>query len=257
MRLRLLCFVIALGLAAISSGDAFALRSATPLAADSRIRVINYQENEVYKFVGHYGYQSSIEFEAEEEVKTISIGDSTSWQIVPSGNRIFIKPIERDATTNMTVITDKRVYQFELHAQEAKDIRDDNMVFVMKFMYPGSASSIMDLPSTALDIPDLSDPEKQYNLNYTLRGSDIIAPIKIFDDGVFTFFQFRKHAEVPAFYIVRGDNSEEVVNYRVVGDYIVVERIASRFTLRSGNDIVCVYNESPPFSKAPPVKLSK
>ena len=54
----------------------------------------------------------------------------------PTKNRIFLKPIEDDATTNMTVITDRRIYFFEMNAEEAKNIRDKNISFIVKFVYP-------------------------------------------------------------------------------------------------------------------------
>ena len=31
----------------------------------------------------------------------------------------------------------------------------------------------------------------KYNFNYTISGDDSIAPIKVFDDGVFTYFEFK------------------------------------------------------------------
>jgi len=241
--------------AMLAPNKAYALREAMPLGADSRIRVVPYTENEVYSFMGHYGYQSSIEFDTDEKVQTISVGDSTTWQITPAGDRIFLKPIEREATTNMTVITDKHVYHFELHAQEAKDIKDPTMVFVLRFTYSKSETNIIDMGSHS-DVPDLKDTSK-YNMAYTLRGPDSIAPTKVFDDGVFTYFQFRKHDSVPAFFIVRNDLSEEIINYRASGDYIIVERVASRFTLRSGSEIVCVYNEKRLSENPPPPQMKK
>jgi type IV secretion system protein VirB9 len=226
---------------------ALALRLARPTAIDSRIQVMTYNPDDVFQFTGFYGFQSSIELDEEEVVETISMGDTMAWQIVPSGRRIFLKPIEENATTNMTVLTNQRLYHFELHAEHASGIRDPRMVFTMRFLYPDSPhsnSGIQQL-STA-SAPDLSEPGR-YNFRYTISGEDTIAPIKIFDDGEFTYFEFRKkNAEIPAFFKVNNDGTESIVNYRVAGDYIVIERVTSQFTLRSGSDIVCVFNEAMP-----------
>jgi type IV secretion system protein VirB9 len=225
--------------------DAQALRLPRALATDNRIYVIMYSPDEVFKFTGTYGYQSSIVFEPGEEILTISLGDSVAWMINPNGNRIFIKPIEQDAETNMTVLTNKRTYLFELHAREAESVSDKNIIFQMRFMYPETGVN-----SAALDeVPDVNlEGREKFNFNYTIRGSEEIAPIQIFDDGEFTYFEFRdKNAEVPAFYKVDEDGKENIINYRTRDDYIVVERVASRFTLRSGGQFVCVYNESKPF----------
>ena len=56
-------------------------------------------------------------------------------------------------------------------------------------------------------------------------------------------FQFsNKNAEIPAIFNVDADGFESLVNYRVSGDYIIVERVGAQFTLRNGSEIVCVYN---------------
>lgn len=238
---------------AFLASDAFATRESRPIGTDRRIHVVMYTPDEVIKFTGHYGYQSSIVFAPDEEIQTISMGDSTPWMIIPAGNRMFLKPIEQDAQTNMTLLTNKRSYLFELHAREAESIDDPELIWVMRFVYPSDPPPP---PAAALD--EVPDPEKEglekYNLNYTLRGSQEIAPIKIFDDGEFTYFEFRKtNSEIPAFYMVDQWGKEAIINYRTRGNYIVVERVASRFTLRKGPEIVCVYNEARPF---PPAAIS-
>lgn len=211
---------------------------------DHRVRTIMYLPDRVYKFTGHYRYQSSIEFEAGETIQTISMGDSTAWMLNPSGNRLFLKPLEQDATTNMTLITNRRLYLFELHAKETDNIKDDNMVFILRFLYPSSNNSAT--VSNYLDnVPEPEPDNDTYNFNYTISGSDRIAPLRIFDDGEFTYFQFRdKNADLPAFYWVDEGGNEALINYRTRGDYIVVERVSSRMTLRHGPAIVCVFNEA-------------
>lgn len=242
--------LVVLALCLLAS-QAAALQEPRPVATDSRIRTVRYSPNEVYQYIGHYGYQASIEFEADEEVQTVSVGDSLAWQLNPSGNRIFLKPIEQNALTNMTVLTSKRSYLFELHAEEAQNIRDPNLVFVLRFIYPQSDSGTVDFTQFE-PLPDIEREPEKYNFNYTIRGLDTIAPIRIFDDGQFTFFEFRdKNAEIPAFFRVDPLNNEELVNFRKRGNYIVVERVASMFTLRRGAEIVCVYNESMPQVRVP------
>lgn len=223
---------------------AAATRDTRAIGTDSRIHVVMYSPDEVFKFTGHYTYQSSIIFAPDEEIQTVSMGDSTPWLITPAGNRMFLKPVEQDAQTNMTVLTNKRSYLFELHAREAESIDDPQLIWVLRFIYPTESTSLARLDPAP-------DPKQEgmenFNFNYTLRGSNVIAPIKIYDDGEFTYFQFRnKNAEIPAFYMVDAANNESIVNYRTRGDFIVVERVSSRFTLRQGTEVVCIYNEAMP-----------
>jgi type IV secretion system protein VirB9 len=222
----------------------FAMREPRATSVDSRIRVMVYHPNDVFKYIGYYGYQGNIELEQGETVDTISMGDSVAWQIIPSGNRIFLKPIDEDATTNMTLITNRRIYFFELHAKKASNINDPGLVFAVKFLYPGSSNGAMDFSSQeGPSLPDLSKREK-YNFKYTISGSDVVAPVKIFDDGRFTYFQFKsQNAPIPAFFQVDSKGNESIVNYQVVGGYIVLEAVASQYTLRYGHEITCVFNE--------------
>ncbi len=214
------------------------------VGGESRIKIVNYMPNTVYKFVGHYLYQSIIEFALGEEIQSISMGTPTPWQVVPTGNRIFIKPVEDDASTNMTVITNKRMYFFEMHAEEAESVADNRLAFVLKFIYPddmnfGSVTHINQFQG-----PDLSHPEL-YNFKYAVSGEGKnIEPQLVFDDGEFTYFKFRDiNAELPAVFLVDKEGFEELVNYRIAHGYLIVERVASQFTLRHGGDILCVYND--------------
>ncbi len=223
----------------------YAIREPRATSMDSRIRVMVYHPNDVFRYVGYYGYQGSIQLEEGETVDTVSMGETVSWQIVPSGNRIFLKPVGEEATTNMTLITNKRIYFFELHAKEAKDIEDPGLVFAVKFLYPDSAKDIMDLSYNSSPMtPDISN-KKDYNFKYTISGSEVVAPTKIFDNGKFTYFQFKsKNSPIPAFFEVDSEGNESVVNYQMAGDYVVLEIVASQFTLRYGGEITCVFNES-------------
>ena len=84
---------------------------------DSRIKIINFDENNVVKVIGHDLIQTSIEFHPNESILDVSSGDSLAWQwSVASGrnNVLFIKPMLDNSDTNMKVITNKRIYEFRL-----------------------------------------------------------------------------------------------------------------------------------------------
>lgn len=247
-------FFLAMIFCSILAQSAHAIQSSQELAVDRRVHTYVYNPNEVFVFKGHYRFQSSIELEAGETIQSISVGDSTTWQILPQGNRIFLKPIDQDATTNMTVVTSRRVYLFELHADEAVDIRDDEMVFVARFVYP-EGDEFTDVQffdnNIANEEEDLiPPPSKDFNYNYSITGSHLIAPEKIFDDGEFTYMEFKGvNAALPAIFQVNKYGRESLVNYRVSGPYIVVERVGQQFTLRKGEEITCVFNDASPLKR--------
>ncbi|MDX2083389.1 MAG: TrbG/VirB9 family P-type conjugative transfer protein [Rickettsiales bacterium] len=217
------------------------------LGTEKKFRSYVYNPNDVYLYLGHYTYQGFIEFEAGETISTISMGNPALWMFEHLENRLFLKPVGEDnSETNMTVITNKRIYHFELIAKEAKGINDKDLIFVAKFVYPDEKDkNILEFAKLdKSDEPDLNDLTI-YNFNYQYTGEPSIAPLKVFDNGEFTYFQFpKKSAEVPAIFTVDGAGFESLVNFRSAGQYIIVERVAPQFTLRSGSDIVCVYNST-------------
>ena len=220
---------------------------ATPL--DSRIRVVQYNPNNVIKFIGYYGYQTCIEFEPGETPGTISLGDTSAWQISPSGNLIFLKPIEQDANTNMTVVTNKRMYFFELSAYDAIDVDDADLAFTVRFIYPNDTSNnnTSEIKKYIIsENPELLEPQK-LNYNYTISGEEDVAPIKIFDDGKFTYLKFRgSNADWPAIFSVDSSRHESIVNYRVsvqMKNTLIVEGVYPKLALRHNKKIVCVFNE--------------
>jgi type IV secretion system protein VirB9 len=111
-----------------------------PITTDSRIKTFVYNENEVYPIVVHYGYQSSIEFGIGEEVEVTSIGDSYAWKLTRVGRRLFIKTLESNAHTNLTIITNRHTYQFDMLSKMPDEHLDQELVYVVRFFYPGDAN---------------------------------------------------------------------------------------------------------------------
>ena len=103
---------------------------------DRRIKQVRYFPNQVYLMVVHFGFQSSIEFDKGEWVENIILGDNYSWKITPLNNLLFIRPMEKNINTNMTVITNKNRYLFDLVSKDFYDYDEDQITYSMKFNYP-------------------------------------------------------------------------------------------------------------------------
>lgn len=217
-----------------------------PIATDSRIKTFVYNENEVFKLTIHYGYISSIEFGKSEQLQVIAPGNDYSWTIRAEGNRIFIKALEGAAHTNMTVITDKHIYQFELESKNPDDGLDEELVYVVRFFYPGES---LDRPKPVVDtsrfIPKIEGNSQVYNFDYSIAGPESISPLKVFDDGKSTYFKFsNNNSVIPHIFSYLLDGSEQRTSYSRKGEFIVVDNLANKYTLKLGNDVVYVFNES-------------
>ncbi len=108
-----------------------------PLATDKRIKTYVYHPSDVYLITISPGFQSSVEFANGEQIQTISVGDSFSWLLSPMGNRLFIKPLENNVRTNMTIITNMRTYQFDILSSSVTEHMAD-IAYVIRFYYPNN-----------------------------------------------------------------------------------------------------------------------
>lgn len=239
----------ALALALVSAG---AQAAVTPNQgpADPRIRLVTYNPYEVVVIDGYYGFAQVIAFSDDETITNIAIGDSLAWQVTPNaaGDRVFLKPIAENAHTNMTVVTNERAYHFELFSRGDSSPR--GITYAVHFRYPKEAQAELRQQIAARErvraqevVPGHSVPPSAWNLDYSYRGRPGLAPLHVFDDGTFTYFQFRQGQEIPAIFLVRATGDESLINFHVKGEYVVVERIARQFTLRSGAGVVCVFND--------------
>ncbi len=225
---------------------AYAAKSPHSLVTDDRVKQVPYDSNQVYEIVGTYGYQTSIEFANDETVKVVTLGDSIAWQTVPYQNRLFLKPVEPNAATNLTVITDKRTYYFKLTSSKKRT----SMTFLVRFVYPNSNKNMYAGAGGSHRVSNGFDPAK-LNLDYGTSGNKTAIPLnRAFDDGQFTYFLFAQSTEIPSVYTVGPDGTESIVNTRREGQYLVAERTASLFTLRNGNSYLCVRNNANPYKRA-------
>jgi type IV secretion system protein VirB9 len=67
-------------------------------------------------------------------------------------------------------------------------------------------------------------------------GASALTPLRVFDDGRFTYFQMPAGSETPAIFVLNAHGEEEVVNSQVRGGFTVVDLVADAFVLRFGRD---------------------
>lgn len=211
---------------------------------DARIKTFLYNDNAVYRFQGHYGFSTVIEFSPMETVDSVSIGDSKAWQIVPSNkkNILFIKPVLENAYTNMTVLTSERIYSFELSAAQAHSHQSADLAFRIKFKYP-QAETLSKVVHTYHFDPFENRKDNDFNFHYSYAGSNRLKPRRVFDDGQFTYLKFDSTHALPAVFAVNNKGEESLVNFAMRGHYMVISSIHAQLTLRNGDEETCVFND--------------
>lgn len=225
---------------------------------DRRVKSVIYNPKQVIKMVGHYGYSTHIELSPLEIVQNIAMGDADAWDVAPTGNHIFLKPKGKKAATNMTIITNKRVYHFDLYARYAKGSRYINskkMYYQISFRYPEEEAHRHKKQVAAKKLQQAFTPQSHdthdgivpLNWDYWSKGSEQINPVKVFDDGRFTYLTFARQADMPAIYTIDHDDTESLMNTHINPhdpDTIIVQKVVHRMVLRHGNNLVLIVNQS-------------
>ncbi len=102
---------------------------------DNRIQSIEYRNNQVVRIRAAPGYQVTIELAADERIESVAWVSSGAFQVTANkaGNLLFVKPVQADISTNLTVVTDVRTYNFELvGVAEA----GGDLPYAIRFSYP-------------------------------------------------------------------------------------------------------------------------
>ena len=231
-------------LAILCAGAASAETAPRALKADERIRTVIFEKDNVVLLAGTMGVSTMIVFDDEETIATVAMGDSISWQAVPDQSKhyLFIKPLERDAVTNMNVVTTKRIYNFVLRTGRPGG---PGAVYKLRFVYPEKdedarllvkAKDMAAMPNLAA----LKQHPELINFDYGFKGSVLNKPGAVFDDGTKTYFRFA--GDVPGIFLVMPGAAETLINFRREGDIIVVDQVAAQWTLRNGEEATCVFN---------------
>ncbi len=206
--------------------------SAAPAPGDPRIRTYAYSENQVYRLDLFLRAVTALQFSSAEEVQSILIGDSASWEVVKlkSGNVVSIKPIIAGASTNMTIYTDKRVYSFDLRSVgEVPPGHEASSVSRTVFTYPAEQKPKPEVAPGALPSAD-----------YMVSGKARFRPLHVHDNGRQTTFVMPPGAPRPAIFKVGFDKKEALVNSRTRGSLVIADGLSDFWILRIGDEFVCI-----------------
>jgi type IV secretion system protein VirB9 len=186
-----------------------------------------------------------------EVVTGVFPGDTARWTFVPGKSgpagseqiHVLVKPLMANISTNLVINTDRRTYNI--------DIMSGSREFMpsVSFNYPADVMAVWDAfitdkqkernASELLSEGYKVNPE-ELNFNYEIRGKDDIRwkPIRVWDDGIKTYIQFPsqstiKSIEAPVFVVFEG-RRELLVNYRVVKDMFIVDKVFAKAGLIAG-----------------------
>ncbi|HEX4738832.1 MAG TPA: TrbG/VirB9 family P-type conjugative transfer protein [Allosphingosinicella sp.] len=222
--MRALLCLFAAALAAASSPLAAQVRP-KPGPGDPRIQSIDFTPDQVFQLQGAPGYAVTVELSPDEQVENVAIGDSNAWQVTANhrGDHLFVKALQA-VPTNMTVITNVRLYNFELVPGSPGEI-----AYTVRFHYP----SPTDGATAAADDAPSANGEGRYKLG----GDRALRPSAISDDGRHTYISWPRDRSLPAVYALNEAGRETLVNGMMRDDVFVIDSVSQKLVFRIDNRV--------------------
>jgi type IV secretion system protein VirB9 len=229
--------------ARVESANHLALREPTTVGYINAAQIYPFSDSALYRLYATPGQVTDIALEPGETLSAISAGDTVRWAVgdTASGTgtarqvHVMVKPFAAGLTTNLVILTDKRTYHLELASTE------HTAMAALSWSYPGE--SLIAAKAAAEQGPVTIDNGLQVDalqFRYAISGDNAPwKPVRVFDDGRKVYIQFPDRVdrgEAPPLFVVGQDGQSELVNYRMRGNFYVVDRLFSKAELRLGQD---------------------
>jgi type IV secretion system protein VirB9 len=206
-----------------------------------------YADGALYQVYTAPGEVTDIALDEGEELAgsgPVAAGDTVRWVIgdTESGSgatkrvHILVKPTRPDLATNLVINTARRTYHLELRATAATYMASVSWTYpqdqLIALRRDNAAAASATPIASGIDIAAL-------NFRYAIDGDNAPwRPLRAFDDGRQAFIEFPAgiaQGEMPPLFVVGPAGGGELVNYRVQGRYMVVDRLFGAAELRMGD----------------------
>ncbi|MDD2462785.1 MAG: P-type conjugative transfer protein TrbG [Desulfobulbus sp.] len=241
-----------------------AIREATRRPANSvnseSKTVYSYTPDAIYTLYGAPGRVIDIQLQPGEKLTgPVIAGDTVRWVVGTSVSRngasaithVLVKPVQAGIETNFIITTDRRSYHLIAKSLNRSFLPTVSWTYPHEEMakfdaYNPDGQKAADMLASGGISPD------KLNFKYTIDPDDNYSwtPVRVFDDGSRTYIQMSpemKNTQAPVFFI-KDEDGLNLVNYRVRGDYYVVDRLFEEGEFRCGKDEIVKIEKDRPWS---------
>lgn len=209
------------------------------------MQVYPFTQGALYQVYTAIGQITDIALQPGEQLVgsgPVAAGDTIRWIIgdTESGSgatrqiHILVKPIRADLMTNVVINTNLRTYHMELRSTERTYMASvswqypqDQLIALRRQNAEAQAAQPV---ASGVDLANV-------NFRYTIDGDRAPwRPLRAFDDGRQVFIEFPRgisQGEMPPLFVVGPEgNTSELVNYRVRGNHMIIDRLFAAAELR-------------------------
>ena len=212
------------------------------------VQVYPFAEGALYQVYAAPGEVTDIALEDGEQLVgsgPVAAGDTVRWIIgdTESGQgttkkvHILLKPTRPDLVSNLVINTDRHTYHLEMRSTEKTYMASVSWIYPQDeliALHRQNAEADAAAPvATALDLNSL-------HFRYAIEGDNPPwRPVRAFDDGSKVYIEFPAgigQGEMPPLFIIgSAGKTSELVNYRVRGNHMIVDRLFAAAELRLGD----------------------
>jgi P-type conjugative transfer protein TrbG len=212
------------------------------------IQVYPFSEGALYQIYAAPGEITDVALEPGEQLVgsgPVAAGDTVRWIIgdTESGAgaakrvHILVKPTRPDLATNLVINTDRRTYHLELRSTEKTYMASVSWAYPQDQLIAVhgrnvAADSVAPI-AAGIDLDALK-------FRYRIEGdSPAWRPLRAFDDGRQVFIEFPAgigQGEMPPLWVIGAEGGAELVNYRVQGRHMIIDRLFAAAELRLGGE---------------------
>lgn len=213
---------------------------------------LNFEMDKTQKIRTRFAMATTLIFETD--IQSYILGDNTGFKIeeIPNlPNALAIKPLLIGIDTSLTIFTkDNKLHTFYLYSTDYKSNKDPDLIVYIK---DDESKKEIEEKKERLEKDYLvikegitevkvkrSDIYKHYKQK-TKKENEWLLAEEIFNDKQFTYFKYDKDKmpQIPSIFVVI-DNQDSPIETRTIGNYIIAETTAQKFTIMLGNSHVCV-----------------
>lgn len=210
------------------------------------IQVYPFSDGALYQVYAAPGEITDIALEPGEQLTgsgPVAAGDTVRWIIGDTESgvgpakrvHILVKPTRADLVTNLIINTDRRTYHLELHSDDKTYMASVSWAYaqdqLIALRQQNAAAEAATPVVTGVDLNAL-------NFRYRIEGDDPPwRPLRAFDDGRQVFIEFPtgiSQGELPPLWVIGAEGDGQLVNYRVRGNHMIVDRLFAAAELKLG-----------------------
>ncbi|MER9609972.1 P-type conjugative transfer protein TrbG [Mesorhizobium sp. M0312] len=249
----------------VADANKAATQQPTKYGYVNAVQVYPFADGALYQLYAAPERVTDIALQLGEKLTSVSAGDTVRWVIgdTTSGagddqrTHVLVKPFAPGLATNLVITTDRRSYHLQLQSTDKTAMAaiswtysEDQIIALRRRNAQAEASTPL-AANVALE---------NIRFRYSITGDrPPWRPASAFDDGSKVYIEFPgriDQGEAPPLFIVGADGNNQLVNYRMRGNYYIVDRLFAAAELRLGTKQQQVVRITRTDGRQPPRRIS-